>query len=532
MLLVRNYILSYYFRFIRGFRLPREIIKYSVHRHYNKIVLVDRDRQFTYGQLYERAERLISLFLELGLKKGDKIGVLIYNCSEYFEIRMACFLAGFVLVPIVWDMELEYIIQILNDCDIKVLIYHPEILKDSLGGLKEKTNVAIFIQIDRGSEKSSYEYLLSNIDRTSAYIDLEPTDVASINFTSGTSGRPKGIILTHKSWINSFYNYILNSANVRYKKYVVLHILALATAGGSAFLPVLWIGCKNIILRKFDIDKAISLIMQHKVNGIFISPSYLALFLDVCKNKRLSLPIEGIFVGTEPLPLSKFKEAIQTFGPVVQQGYGMAEVLPPLTLICSRDYEKSGGIQDKLLLSVGRPLWGVTIRIIDDLGRSQQRGELGRIIIKSKTVSRGYWNNKDLNRSRFRDGWFYTDDYGYIDTSGYLYIMGRDDDIVRKDGGRVFFAREVEEVLHTHPAILETFVFLDKDNNIISYVSLRRTSSTTEDELIRFCRDRLKDFLVPKRIVILPELPKTASGKIDKFRLKRQYHHSIFDRSY
>ncbi len=529
---IKNCLVNIYLRKIKGFVLPRDLIRYAITLHGDKIAVIDGERTISYGELYERAKKLSTALLNLGLGKGDTLGVLLYNSQEYFEIRIAAYLTGIVLVPIVWDMALEDMICILNDCKVKALIYHAEILGANIERLKKETKVERFIEIalpltsKMSMARNGMEYndILSRGEPLEPRIKLQETDLASINFSSGTTGRPKGIMLSQKSWMNSFYNYLLIAYKKRDKEITMLHMLSFATGGSTTFLLGLCAGVKNIVLQKFDVEQSISAILKYNVNTVFLSPSLLTSVLDYCKHNSIKLPLTDIIFGTEPMAPERFKEAIEFFGPILRTGYGMAEVLPPLSVLHAGNYMKGGKRQEEILLSAGRPLGGVTIRIVDNNNREIPSGKTGKIAVKSSTISCGYWNNPELNHRCYKDGWFYTSDYGYLDKKGYLYILGRKEDILKENKGEFIFARQIEDVLHQHGAVSGAYVFSASKGQICACVSLKRNSPTVvPEEIIRFCKDNLGKDIIPAVVTIYSELPKNASGKLDRKRIREEF---------
>ena len=489
----------FYLKKIKKIVLPRDLIKEAVKRNRNKIAIIECGKNYTYQEIYERGEKLADSLNKMGIKKGDKVALLMYNCREYFEIRIAAYLSGVVLVPLVPDTSLEDVVFILNDCNVKVVIYHKDLYNPKI---KENTKIRFFISL-----KKDYELFVASGELKGSKIILKPDDLASINFSSGTTGRPKGIMLMQKNWINSFYNYVLNSPKVSEGDIKMLHIMSLATAGGAAFLPSFFLGAENCFLDRFDEEKIISLIAEHKINTIFITPSWLNLLIDFCKHNKIKPQLKNIIIGTEYISKEKFKEVIDFFGPIIQQGYGMAEVLPPLSLLDSKDYIENGKINESKLIFAGKPMQGVEVKIVD------KKGKIGRIAIKSQTVSQGYWNNPDLNKKHFKDSWFISDDFGYINEEGYLYVSGRATDII--DSKNMIFKRDIEEIFHRHPAILEACVCL-KNEEIYVFVSLRTGfGAINESQLLEFCNARINNVLL-KSIKILPNLPKNYSGKLDR----------------
>lgn len=497
-----NSLKLFYLKNIKRVYLPKDLIKEAVKRNTNKIAVAEKGKNFTYQEIYERGKRLANSLEKASLKKGDKVALFMYNCREYFEIRVAAYLSGIVLCPLVPDTSIEDVIFILNDCNVKAIIYHEDLFDLKI---KENTGVKLLISLEK-----DYESFIARGELKDLEVTLKLDDIASINFSSGTTGRPKGVILMQESWMNSFYNYVLNSPNIAEGDIKMLHVISLATAGGTAFLPSFFLGSQNFFIDKFDEKKAADLIINKNINIIFLTPGYLNLLLDYCRYNKIKLPLKNIIIGTEIILKEKFKEAIEYFGPIIQAGYGMVEVLPPLSIIGPKDYLSKDGINESLLASVGKHMQGVEVEIID------KQGQIGRIAIKSRTVAKGYWNNPELNKKCFKDGWFISDDFGYIDKGGYLHILGRIQDII--DLKNMIFRKNIEEILYGHPSILEAHVF-SKNNKVFAFTSLKKGFKTkNEKELLAFCNKKLKNTFV-ESIVILPFLPKNYSGKIDRKKL-------------
>jgi long-chain acyl-CoA synthetase len=214
------------------------------------------------------------------------------------------------------------------------------------------------------------------------------------------------------------------------------------------------------------------------------------------------------------MPKAKLKEAIDYFGPIIQRGYGMVEVLPPLTLLFSRD---------RKLSSVGRAVTGVEMKAVDEAGDGVAPGKIGKIVIKSSTISNGYWQRPELNRKAYRGGAFFSNDLGCADEAGYWYILGREEDIVKEAGGKKYFASQIEDVLHEHTAVLLACVFKNENGRIVASVSLRRGQQSFNSEtLSSFCKTRLaiEGLPVPDIFRIVAEMPVRATGKIDRKKIR------------
>ncbi|MBT4166165.1 acyl--CoA ligase [archaeon] len=511
-----------YLKKIRGLSLPRDLIDYAVKINYNKVVVSNEGEKMTYGEIYKNSLKLVNSFLKIGIKKGDKVGVMIYNCKEYFEIKIASYMLGIVLVPIMSDLNTEDIVFILKNSNVKVFVYDSDILRTKIKRIKKETFVEKFVFVTKLKKKDSYDSFLSKGEIKKINVKLNSEDLSMIGFSSGTTGKAKGICFDQKIWVNSFYNYFMSPSKMKMDKLRVLHILPLGAAGGTAFLPFFFLGTENYFLEKFDASEAVSKIVKNDIGIIFVSPSYLMEIIDYCNLESISLNLRRVIVGTEPISKEKFKQAIDFFGPVVVQGYGMAEVLPPLSLLSAEDYIVNGRLQEDKLLSVGRCLKGVKVKILNEKNKEVVFGKLGRIILKSSTISKGYWNNYDLTRNYYRRDWFFSDDFGYLDKEGYIYVYGRKEDILKKNGGEVIFKRPIEEVVHQYPGVLEVYLFCDSSKEIICYVSLKNGFSIKNEELINFCNKRLEKDFLPKKFVI-GKIPKRINGKIDRVKIERRY---------
>lgn len=517
---IRNILTYTYLRHIKGIRLPKELILFALKRYEKLTAIIDGNNEITYGQLYQRSTKLANALLASGIKKGEKLGLLIYNCPEYFEIRIATYLTGIVLVPLSRDLSMEDLIVIANDCGITSLICHPEILSTDLEKLTTATRIKTVIPITEDNE--GYGSFLQKGKEGLPTMDISPEDLASINFSSGTTGRPKGIMLTHANWMKSFYNYLLNAQTSMKTNFTFLHIIPLATAGSTAVLPCMAKGARNIITNDFNAKKVVSLIKKYKVARIFLPSSWFINFLIHCKKNHLHFDsLEGIIVGTAPLAGEKLKEGIEHFGPIIEVGYGMAEILPPLFLLNRSQYMKDGKIQNHVLSSVGKQLKGVDVKIVDKDMIECPRNEIGKIALKCPTISQGYFNNPELTAIHYQDDWFCSNDYGYLDEKGYLFIMGRAQDILLETNSSINFSRQPEEILHQHPNVKEACI-VDSYQTLTALISLKEaTRIVTETELKDFCKNKLPESLIPDKIIFCDELPTKTTGKWDIEGIKR-----------
>ncbi len=504
--------------------LPREVARYASVQYSDKIAIVDHDKQVTYGHLYERSKKLADSLRKLGVSKGDKLATFIYNSQEYFEIRIATYLAGIVLVPIIWSMDNDNLIYILKGCSVKALIYHQDILRDRVEELKENLSTSFFIPISKNIKPGSYEDMLSQGDPIEPKVGINLGDLASINFSSGTTGRPKGISMSQKTWLTCFYNYCKLAPRLKNNRWVVLDVMPFMTAASTTILPVAFFGAKNVILKPFGAKEAADLIQKYQVNFTYLSASYLVEMVDYCKSNSIKLPsLERVATGMEAVPQAKLKEAIEFFGPIIGVGYGMAEILPPLCFLRPVQYNRRGRLDYDKLRSVGKPIKGVRMKIVDEMYRPMKPGKIGRTAFKSATISLGYYNNPELTKKHYKNGCFYSNDFGFMDRRGYVYLMGRKENVVKEEDGIRLFNREIEEVLHKHPNVLTACVFKADDGRIIACVSPKSGQGISAEELSGFCAERLEAYQMPERIVVRKYLPIAANGKLDRKKIKSEF---------
>ncbi|MFA5856227.1 MAG: class I adenylate-forming enzyme family protein [Candidatus Pacearchaeota archaeon] len=503
---VKNYFLKFYLKSILRLNLPKDILKFGFNRNQKKIAIHDNNKEVSYEELYLNGKNLAFSLEQRGIKKGDSIGILMNNSIEYFEIRIASYILGTLLVPIIQDIDFNEIKRIIDLCNIKIIFYNPEII-----GKKANFLDRDLIKIPVSDKLNDYE----NLKKIKGFFSkrkIYPKDLASINFSSGTTGCPKGIMLTNQNWINSLYSYIINSSGENLKEMKVLHILSLSTAGGTMFLPSWMLGFKNYFTKYFNEKKVVELILKNNIDFIFISPIEMIKLLEHCKENEIRLPLKKIIIGTERIPKPKLIESINYFGPIIQIGYGMAEALPPITLNSKNDYLINNKINEKIIYSVGKPLKGVIIKIINKDNNPIKEGHIGRIIIKSKTVSKGYLKNLELTKKRFKKGWFISNDYGFF-KNGYLHILGREEDLITEDG--MLFTGDIEDFLYGFKDIKEVCVI--KDNGIINiFLALKNNK---KQEIISLLDNKYKYLDLAFKINFIESIPINASGKINRKKL-------------
>lgn len=490
-----------YLKKIKRLNLPREIISFAIKRHAEKIAFPELG--ICYQDLYHNSLKLANALNSLGIKKGDCVAFYAQNCHQYFEARIATYSAGMIFLPIIWDMEYSELVNILKDCNVKAFIFQEDLLADRLDFLKEGKFVELFIPLSSEKKKGCYDDLIEKAKPWEPKVPLALEDIAGINLSSATTGSPKRILTMQKNWSASFYNILANS-DLKFKNIRVLHVIPFATAGSTTIIPSLMAGVENILLDKFDPEKAIYLIEKFRINTLFLTPGWLIELMSYgkkCRQKLFSL--ERIIIGTERVPTAKLKEAIDFFGPIIEEGYGMAEALPPISLLKPRHYYRRGKVNEKVLRSLGKIIKDVEVKI------AEHDNGIGRIAIRSATVTKGYLNNDALNERYFRDGFYYSDDYGYIE-DGFLYLVARKEELIEENP---MLIKKIEEKLNENPDISEAVVL--KINGLLTaFISLSDRAKKEHLELEEDIKYKLS-------IVYVDNIPKLACGKINRKELTK-----------
>jgi acyl-CoA synthetase (AMP-forming)/AMP-acid ligase II len=358
-------------------------------------------------------------------------------------------------------------------------------------------------------------------------IQVDEDDLAMLFYTGGTTGVPKGSMHTHEGIINVVMN--LQSEYLQLNRTdTLLSPGSLAHANGFRAILCFLEGAKFIIPEAFLPKEILETIEREKVTVLCTVPTTLIRLSSSPDFKKYDLNcIRLVTYGAAPMPTDKLKEVLKTFGNRLAQSYGQAEALMAITHLSKEDHMLEGSEKDvRKLASAGRPYSTVEVRIVDDQGEDVKPGGVGELIVKGKITMKGYWNNPEATAETIKDGWIYTGDIGTADEDGYIYLIDRKKDIIIS-GGYNIYAREVEDLLHAHPAIAEAAVIGVPDDecgeSVKAVVTLKPGMSATEEEIIQFCKERLSSFKKPKSVDFVAELPKTSIGKISKKDLRAKY---------
>ena len=478
--------------------------------------LVCDGAECSWAELDRRVTRLGNAFLEAGLRGGDRVAVLLGNCSEYFEIYFACARAGLVAVPVNYRLAGPELEQVIDHAGPSMLITDAEYAGQAaaIRNLPER-RWCVAAEAVQGFE--DYRSLMDAADATP--VSAEANDTFAIFYTSGTTGLPKGALVSHRNLEMNGYNQAIADRSVPGD----VNLLATPIYHmGAVFMAVTYmmLGCTQHILRKFDPGAWLALLEQGRASVALLVPTMINAVVNDpgLRNYNLS-SLRLVFYGGGPMPVSVLERAVERLGCGFTQGYGLTETLEATFLVSGDHVINGSGTQTRRLASAGREAVGAEVRIVDDAGAGLGAGETGEILIKSESVIAGYWNNPEETANVIRNGWFHTGDLGYLDEDRYLFVVDRKKDMVIS-GGMNIYSKEIESVLYRHPAVLEAAVIGLPDEEwgeiVTAVIALKPGQEASKKELVDLCRASLAGYKKPRKVFFLNELPKNPSGKILK----------------
>ncbi len=419
------------------------------------------------------------------------------------------------------------LIELLKNADVSVLFCGKNYLetKDTLR--RELPDINYIIGLENHDCLYDYEQLIADNSSKDIVADISPDDIFVIAYTSGTTGNPKGAVLTHGSCYMAALIHSLEWRVSQADNYLFPGRLFFA-AGGPKFIPFVR-GCKTVVTN-FEPHKTLELIEREKISFFSTGPTIISLLTNQPDISEYNLnSIRAIGFTSAPMPSATWEKANEVLGDVGISTYGLTETNATGLILQPEDvYPLEPSIRSRRFSSVGKNTALMDVRVINADGSeiSQGKDEVGEIIIRGETIMSGYWKNPEATEKALKDGWFYTGDLATIDSDGFVYIVDRKKDIIIS-GGINISSREVEDVLYTHEAVNQAAVIGVPDKKwgetVKAVVVLNRGFDVGEDELIDFCRSNLASYKKPTSIDFLPDLPKTSSGKINKIELRNKH---------
>jgi long-chain acyl-CoA synthetase len=501
-----------------GYLLTRSARYYG-----DRTAFVIDEETVSYDLLNRRVNKLANALVSLGLKKGDRVGLLFHNSLAYLESYLALYKAGMVWVRLNARLAPSEIKGMLDDSDALAMIHGAE-----FGKIEESVSSGLRWVIHKGDGPGlDYDDFLEKGTEHEPDVDVFMEDLSDLWYTSGTTGAPKGIMLTHRN-IMTCTQFLLTDVYDISEGDQFLTAGALSHAGSVRILPFIIRGATCHLHGHFDAERILKETESRKITDWAVVPTMLIAIMDQPEISRLDLSsLKRITYAGSPLPVERIKEALERFGPVLDQSYGQAESIITITHLRREEHLFNGDpVREKRLASAGREYPGVQVRIMDDKKHFLGPDEIGEVVTRSDLVMRGYWNQPDKTEETLVDGWLHTGDIGYLDEGGYLFLVDRKHDKIIT-GGLNVFPREVEEVISTHPAVAQVTVFGLKDpfwgEAVTAAVVVREGMSLTAEELGAFCKEHLAGYKRPKKFHFLDDLPKNLYGKVLRKDLKKQF---------
>lgn len=493
--------------------------------HPNKAALVYGKRIITYGQLNLRANRLANAVAAMGLDKGDKVAVLLYNCPEYLEAIFGLAKAGTVVVPLNYRLappELEYII---NNSETRLLITEPECLGQLLPVFPNLERVGpehcIIVGPNTPTGMLGYEALLSRSSEEEPPVEVEEKDTFYIGYTSGTTGFPKGAVFSHKTRVlRSLLYTIIYGVRPKDVQLVVAPLYH-AAPFGFAIMEV-FAGGTLALMRDYDPAQVLACVQETRASSAFFVPTMYHDFLNLppAERKRHDVSSMGILVtGGAPLAPQLKGEIVSFFHNAgLFEFYGGTET-GMVTILRPED-------QLTRPESVGQAILGTRIRLVDDNGREAPVGQVGELYMKGSITFECYHKDPVATQEVRREGWLTIGDLARRDDEGYYYIVDRKRDMVISGGANIYPA-EIEKVLSTYPKIQDVAVFGVPDPRwgeaVKAVVVLKKGQAATPEDVKEYCRGQLAGYKIPSSVDFVKEVPRTPSGKIMKQELRAAY---------
>jgi acyl-CoA synthetase (AMP-forming)/AMP-acid ligase II len=486
-----------------------------------KTAIIFEDRSWSYREFNSRVNRLAGAISQMGLVKGDKMAVLARNCPEYLEAYHALAKLGVWMVPINFRLLVPEISYRLLHSQSSGLILGPEYLEAhaqldqaARGALGER--VLVLGDDPPPAGMRSYEQAIANSEDVEPEADVNAEDTLFIGYTGGTTGRSKGALISNRAIVAGYLYKALEYGHDE-------HDLTLNpgpfwhTAPRNCCLAF-YFGGATVVMRDFSPHEYLKLVEKHRVTSSFLVPTMLSAILDLPDLQDYDLSsLRVITVGGAPMSIPLKRAVIEHFGDIIYEHYAATETLI-LTTINARDMPVR-------MASVGRPSWDVYLKIVDNKGREAPAGQVGEILIKGPSLFNGYFNDPEKTREAMVDGWLTLGDMGRFDDEGFLYVVDRKKDMIIS-GGENIYPREIEEVLMSHPRVAEAAVIGVPDDHwgevVKAVVVLKNGQPASPQELMDYCAGRLADYLKPRLLDIVAELPKSPVGKVLRRKLRDQ----------
>ena len=505
-----------------------DVLWHHAARRPDKAAIVWDGRTYTYADLAARVRRLANGLVGLGVGKGDRVGLLATNCVEHAETVFALSEIGALWVPVNYRLTPSEVGVIVNGVECSAMVYSADMLETVEALRDDGASVRRWIGIGDGAAiGESYDGLLDKASDAAPPRRAAPDDLFAIMHTSGTTGLPKGVMVTHRQMMQGFA-YSVMEYGARPDE-VALQVLAQFHAGGNMyFMEQFLVGSTIFLHDHFDAEAVLRTIERERISYAGLVPSMLIFLLEseVIGKADLS-SLRRIQYGASPIPVDRLARGLEVFDADFQGIYGQTEAAVFVTHLSGGEHRRAlqaGG--GGLLESCGKPCIGYEVMIADGEDNALEPGAVGEVLIRGDSVMSGYWNRPDATERTLSGGWLHSGDMGRMDEDGFIYIVDRKNDLIISGGENVYPA-EVENVISAHPEVVEVAVVGVPDERWVeavkAIVAVRADGGPAEAEIIEFCRGKLGGFKIPKSVDFVAALPRTPTGKVKKNVLREPY---------
>jgi long-chain acyl-CoA synthetase len=491
-----------------------ELVRETAARVGNKAAIVFHDQPISYAELDREIDRAAAGFAALGIKPGDRVGVLVHNIPHFLYAYQGLARAGAVTIPLNTMYTTDEVSFILADADARAVVVS-EPFAGTVDGIRDMLPMLEHVIVAGTAAPigaMTWEQMVGRARDEPPSVSPSPDDLAVLAYTSGTTGKPKGAMLTHANLIANLDQMSKVTLLAEGEDDVVLlalplfHIYALNVILGLTLRA----GATAVLMERFDAVGSLESAERHGVTVLFGAPPMFIAWLNTPGVERYDLSKVRVAVsGAAPLPAAVLEDFRRKLGITIWEGYGLTETAPGVTSNAMGEQAKPG--------SIGKPLPGVEVRIVDGSGDDVEEGDPGEIIVRGPNVFRGYWRQEGASAEVIHDGWFHTGDVGYADDDGYIFLVDRKKDLIIVSGFNVY-PREIEEAIFHHSKVAEVAVVgmphPYTGEAVKAFVVLKPGESSTEEEILEFCRRSLARFKCPQVVEFVKELPHLPTGKV------------------
>ena len=487
-----------------------------------RAILCD-SRWMTFGELRSRVLAVASALHREGIRPGDRVALLMENCPEFIVCFFAITGMGAIVVPLNWRLHPSEHVTLLQDAQAKVMVASSTFLT-SIERVKSQVSSVIRVVLVEGEScnRDSFSQWATPAQTMPEAVALSSATVAAIVYTSGTTSRPKGVVLTHGNYLADIHN--VASVSRANSNSTNLQLSPLYHAACIHSLMHLAVGGSTILNRRYDVGETLGLIERERVTYFFSVPTALYQMMDHPDFKRVNRSsLRTLSYGAASVTTSRLQEAMASFGPILIHAYGLTETTSHASVLTAEDHAIAFG-------SIGRGVGLSALKVVNEAGHPCTPGEVGEIRVSGPNVTTGYWERPVETNELFQDGWLKTGDLARTDERGFVYVVDRKKDLVIS-GGVNIYSREIEDVVAGHPDVAEVAIVGIPDPHwgeaVVAVVVLRPGATADAAAILEHCRHRVGGFKVPKRVEFIAELPKNPSGKVLKTELRRLLSTSI-----